>query len=87
MQLHVYANSVINYVVAESLEEAKEIATKECLDNGNCSLEEGDIDGYEQVDDDEQYTVNDEEADEEIRATCRELCSIYGKGFLMSTEY
>jgi hypothetical protein len=79
--LHVYENDVIDYVVATSVEEAKELMSK-AFDDVEEYLETE----YIQVPDDKELTIN---SDDEglLTHTCAEWCKINGKGFLCSTEY
>ena len=81
--LHVYANDVIDWIVASSPEEARTLAIEE-LGSGHYDIESEE---YELCSDDEPLTIRDEDKNERVTKTCAEWCADNGKGFLCSTEH
>jgi len=85
MSLHVYENEVIDWIVAESEEEARAIGLSQSGD----SEEYKDLE-YTQCADDQPLTINWDDGPEgagKMTLTCAEWCAKNGKGFLCSTEY
>lgn len=78
--LHVFENDVIDWIVAESADEARQIA----FEHSGKSDEYADLE-YTQCPDDQPLTINED--GNETTKTCAEWCTINGKGFLCSTEY
>lgn len=85
MTLHVYANSVIEWYVAESLDAAIEIARTYFRDIVGADEDEIDLD-LEQVPDDNLLRIVDDEHGKREQS-CTEWATENGPGFLCSLEF
>ena len=85
--MHLYQNRVVEWFVAESLEDAKDVAIL-YFKNVGYSEDEYDLD-LKQTPDDKVITLLHDPygEDEKETLTAKEFATKYGRGFLMSTEY
>ena len=85
--LHVFKNKVIDWVIAESIEDAREVVREQY---GHDEFEPwSPAFEFTQLPDDEVLTVrsdDDDDGDEPESMTCREWAET-GRGFLASTEF
>lgn len=89
-KLHVYANGVVDWFVAESLDDAKVVAAQ-YFDDCGTPEDERDFD-LEQEPDDKPLRIYNEfaprdAADPFITDTCAAWAKQNGRGFLCSTEW
>ena len=83
--MNVYANNVIEWVVADSVEDAREVM-REHYRNWDCGpIEEADMD-FEIVPGDKVLSL-DEGNEQTTKRTAKEWAALKGRGFLMTTEY
>lgn len=82
-QLRVYRNDVIEWVIAESPEEAAELA-KEYAGEPDPDWETG---PWRALPDDDTLAIEDEDLALVVTKTCAEWVASNGRGFLASTEY
>ena len=81
--MHVYENNVIEWVVAESVDDAKKVL-REHYQNWDCG-DEIDLD-FKQTPD-ERVLTRDECRGDAVRKTAADWAKEVGRGFLMTTEY
>ena len=90
MNLHVYKNRVIEWFVAESMEECLILAKKFYIENYGSDENELEYFNFTEEPDDKIMSIKfdpyDRDSDTE-KMTCGEFATKYGKGFLCSTEY
>jgi hypothetical protein len=85
-ELHVYANKIVDWVVAASPEDAIAVAREHAKSIG-CADEEADLDGYVQEPDDKVLKIDWHYNGVKVAKTCVEWAAFNGRGFLCSTEY
>ncbi len=84
--LHVYANSVVEWYVTESLEAAIDVARAHLRDVVGVSEDEMDLD-LEQEPDDKMLRITEDGLYEHREQTCAVWAVENGPGFLCSTEF